>query len=327
MARTRSGARPPAAARRRASPSREPGGRSPQESGSALPRWVWLAVAALVATLALGGWWASSTLGGRDGQEAVRPIARIEAPDVHALLVDPADPDTILFGSHAGLQESRDGGFTWEAGSLANADAMSLTVSPEDPSTLYVAGHDVFLASRDGDATWQPVQHDLPGTDLHAFAQDPTDPNRLYTLVVGAGVYASEDGGAAWNPLPSQPPGVGGHGALTTNGETLYAVTQTGIVASQDRGASWETLPAQPDAAIISLGVSAASPRTLYAGTATGLAKSADGGASWMPVGPTDAPVMALGVAPADPDRVLVVDDGGAVYRSDDGGASWVAPR
>lgn len=326
MARTRSGTRPPAVARRGASSARRPEARSTQGNSGTFPRWAGLVVA-LVVALALGGWWAASTLGGRTGRDAARPIARVEAPDVHSLLVDPTDPDRVLFGSHAGIQESRDGGFTWEQGGLANADAMSVAASPENPSTLYVAGHDVFLVSRDGGETWQPVAHDLPGTDLHAFAQDPTDPRRLYALVVGAGVFASEDGGTTWAPLPSQPPGVGGHGALATDGENLYAVTQAGIVASRDRGASWEALPAQPGAGVIALAAPAASPRTLYAGTTAGLAKSADGGASWIPVGPADVPVLALGVGPADPGRLLVVDDTGAVYRSDDAGASWAAPR
>jgi len=82
---------------------------------------------------------------------------------------------------------------------------MAIAVSPADRATLYVAGHDVFLISRDDGQTWQPVEHDLPGTDLHAFAQDPTDPQRLYALAAGAGIFASIDGGRRWSELPSQP--------------------------------------------------------------------------------------------------------------------------
>lgn len=41
------------------------------------------------------------------------PIAKLDTADVHSLLIDPANPDRVLFGSHAGIMESRDGGFSW----------------------------------------------------------------------------------------------------------------------------------------------------------------------------------------------------------------------
>jgi len=77
---------------------------------------------------------------------AAQPIATLNAPDVHSLLIDPVNPDRVLFGSHAGVQESLDGGLTWQPGTLRNADAMSMAVSPKEATTLYVAGHDVLLA-------------------------------------------------------------------------------------------------------------------------------------------------------------------------------------
>ena len=283
-------------------------------------------VAAAVIIAGLVIWRAVPAFGG--GQSTgVLPIATLAAPDVHSLLIDPTDPDRVLFGSHAGIQESRDGGFTWQPGALQNADAMSMAASAGEPDRIFVAGHDVFLVSRDGGETWQPIAHDLPGTDIHAFAQDPVDPRRLYALVVGAGVLISADGGATWEPLPVQPPGVGGHGALATDGAVLYASTGEGLVRSSDGGASWGPPPAQPNGMVLSLAVSSASPQTLYAGTEAGLARSMDGGASWENLGPSNVPVSALAVAASDPNRILLVDNTGAVYRSDDGGASWTAER
>ena len=289
--------------------------------GADRSRWIVVLGVAVAVIAGILAWRAFPAIGGNPA--GARPIAAITAPDFHSLLIDPTNPDHIFFGSHAGIQESRDGGLTWQAGALQNADAMSMSVSPEEPSTLYVAGHDVFLASRDGGETWQPVDHDLPGTDLHAFAQDPLDPRRLYTLVVGAGLFSSTDGGSRWAPLATQPPDLAGHGALATDGATLYAVTSAGLVRSTDDGTSWEPTPAQPNGMLISLVTPAAAPGTLYAGTDSGVAKSTDGGASWDALGPSDVPVLALAIAPSDPQRVLIVDDTGAVYRSDDGGGSW----
>jgi len=283
----------------------------------------------VVIVIGLAVWWAYASLGGGENGNAtgVRPVARLAAPDVHSLLVDPSDPDHILFGAHSGIQESHDGGFSWEAGTLRNADAMSMAVSPLDPATLYVAGHNLFLVSRDGGRIWQPVQHDLPGTDLHAFAQDPTDPRHLYALVVGTGIMTSLDGGATWSSLPSQPPGIGGQAALVTDGAALYAATAGGIMISRDQGTTWASLPAQPAGSVVSLAIAASNPTTIFAGTQDGLSRSTDDGARWTTVGPQNTPVLALAVAPSNAKRVVVVSENGAVYRSDDGGASWVEPR
>ena len=297
--------------------------RQPGKGLSERARWITGAV--LVAGVV--AWWAISTLGGQEGRSAPRPIATFTASDVHSLLIDPTDPDRVLFGSHAGVQESLDGGFTWQAGSLSNADAMSMAVSPAEAAIRYVAGHDVFLVSRDGGESWQPVAHDLPGTDLHAFAQDPTDSRRLYTLVAGAGVFTSADEGRSWTPLPTQPPGMSGQGALATDGATLYAVTPSGLFRSTDGGTTWAVTVTQPADLVVSLAVPATTAETIYAGTTSGVAKSTDGGATWIELGPSDAAVPALATAPADPNRLMIVDETGAVYRSDDGGTTWLAPR
>lgn len=279
--------------------------------------------AGLIALQWLGSaWWSSDA-----NNAAVRPIASLDAPDVHSLLVDPQDPNHLLFGSHAGIQESHDGGFTWEAGALRGVDAMSLAASSKAPETLYTAGHDVFQVSRDGGRTWQPITHNLPGTDFHGFAQDPSDPNRLYAFVVGAGTFTSADGGTTWQPLPTQPSGGGGHAVLASSGTALYAATEEGLLVSRDQGTTWERLLAQPSGEVIGLAIPASDPQVIYAGTPSGLAKSTDGGVSWTALGPDGVPVLALAVAPTEPQRVLLISDKGAVYRSNDGGTTWTAPR
>ena len=261
-----------------------------------------------------------------DSDSSARSIATLNASDFHSLLVDPQNPEHIFFGSHAGMQESQDGGYSWKAGELRNADAMQLAVSPKAPETLYATGHDVFQVSRDGGHTWQPLAHNLPGTDIHGFAQDPLDPNRLYAFVTGAGTFTSVDGGTTWQSLPAQPPGGAMHLALASSGTSLYAATEAGLVASSDQGVTWAALAAQPSGGVISLAIPASDPQTIYAGTESGLATSADGGASWKMLGPPGVLVLALAVAPTDPSRVLFVSDKGAVYRSDTGGTTWRAP-
>lgn len=280
-----------------------------------------------VAAIAIAGLvvWRVMTSAGEsaDTQAGAGPIATLSAPDVHSLLIDPRDPERIFFGSHAGIQESADGGFTWSDGTLRDADAMQLAVSPASPETIYATGHDVFQVSRDGGRTWQPHAAGLPGTDIHGFAQDPVDPDRLFAFVVGAGLHASGDGGVTWEVLPSQPAGEAMHLALAAHDGVLYAATGSGIVITRDEGATWDALPSQPAGQVISLAAPAGDAQVLYAGTPDGLAKSADGGATWTALGPTGVPVLALAASSTDANQVLFVNDTGEVYRSDDGGLSW----
>ncbi len=271
-----------------------------------------------VALLAIVTWWVSATLNGDDGQAA--PIATLDTPDFHTLLVDPANPDRILFGSHAGIQESLDGGFTWIDGTLRDTDAMQLTASSQDPATVYATGHDVFQVSRDGGQTWEPRAHDLPGTDIHGFAQDPGDPQRLYVSVVNYGMFTSGDGGATWETLPVQPPG---SGVLAAGPGVLFSGVGPDVVASRDGGATWNVVATLASGQVISLAVSSDDSLTMYAGTPNGIARSTDGGETWTSRGPEEVPVLAVAISSVDSGQVLIVSNEGAVYRTDDGGETW----
>lgn len=284
------------------------------------PAFTWGVVLPLVLVLVvLVGWLAKVYI---EGEESITPIATLNTADYHSLLVDPQAPDRILFGSHEGIQESRDGGVTWQAGTLINADAMQLNVSPEAPETIYATGHHVFQVSRDGGYTWPPHAHDLPGTDIHAFAQDSTDPDRLYAFVADTGTLTSADGGTTWAPLPSQPPGGEAHVILTASSGVLYASSGAGIASTHDRGNTWRVLPSRPRGQVITLVGSGSDPQLLYAGTPNGLARSNDGGTTWTELGPT-VPILAVAVTPADPGQVLALSSKGDLYRTEDGGESW----
>lgn len=302
----------------------------PSRAPEARPRSIVLAASValvlLVGAAALAGWLILRDDGETSPQSGPLPIARLDTPDFHSLLIDANDPDQVLFGSHAGIMESQDGGFSWQEGTMSGKDAMSMAMSPQDPSTVYVTGHDVVEVSLDGGLTWQPLQHDLPGTDIHAFAQDPLTPELLYAYVAGQGVFLSENRGANWNALSSQPPG-GTPLSLAADGSRVYAATEGGIVTSSDQGATWQRLPAQPAGSTMTLALSPADPLVLYAGTSDGLARSSDGGSSWTTLGPAGVPVLALATAPSDPLRIVFVTQGGGVYRSDDGGFAWRAPE
>lgn len=331
--RQRIGSRPTATtARPRETPSK-PRVERPATHGTVGPSrpsgWSEWAIVAAVGVL-IGGlvaWWIWGSGTGTNEVETAEPIANVQAPDYHSLLLDPQDAERVLFGSHDGIQESHDGGFTWQAGTLHGVDAMIMATSPRAPETIYVAGHDVFEVSRDGGRSWRPMSHDLPGTDIHGFAQNPADPERLYAFVVGAGGFTSADGGSSWDPFASYPPG-GSYLVLASNGEHLFAATDAGIARSTDHGATWEPLPSQPGkVTTFSLAVSADDPKVIYVGTPGGAFRTTDGGESWSLIGPANVPVLAVTITPGDPERIVVLNDRGAIYRSDDGGRSWLSPQ
>lgn len=270
-----------------------------------------------VALVAVATWWVSASV---NGDVRADPIAMLDTPDFHSLLVDPINPDRILFGSHAGIQESQDAGFTWSDGTLRNTDAMQLTTNPDAPETIYATGHDVYQVSHDGGQTWQPQAHDLPGADIHGFAQDAGDPQRLYAAVVDYGTFTSGDGGVTWESLPDQPQG---SGILAAGPGILYSGVGPDIVASRDGGITWDVLAALASGQVISLAVSSDDSQTMYAGTPNGIASSADGGDTWTSRGPQGVPILALAISPVDSGTVFGISNEGAVYRSDDGGESW----
>ncbi len=284
---------------------------------------------ALIAIALVGGFLALRARGA-DGAA----LATLTTSDFHALAFSPTDPDVAFFGHHNGIQRSDDGGRTWSAlVDRRGFDAMNVAVSRADPGRLYLAGHDVFQTSADGGATWQPVAHNLPGTDIHGFAMDPDDANRLSALVVGQGAFASGDGGHTWQRLEGRlPADVMALASAGGSPETLYAASMgAGVLRSVDGGRGWVPAANGLDGrGATALAIDPADRRVVYAGTGGGLYRSADGGTSWARLPFPGGNVAALAVSPARPGRVLAIavqGGRGLVYRSDDGGQSWDTGR
>src|SRR5439155_4442505 len=162
--------------------------------------------------------------------------------DYHSLLVAPNDPNALVLGTHQGLFRSTDGGRMWTKAELGGKDAMNL--AQPTATVLWAAGHDVLAKSVDGGGTWTDVRPDgLPSLDVHGFAVDPRDPERLYAAVAGQGLYSSADGGESF-VLRSRDvgPGVMALAALR-DGWLLAGDMQRQILASStDGGVTWKGL-------------------------------------------------------------------------------------
>lgn len=305
-----------------------------------VPRWVMLS-GGLALLFALGVaavyWQASSSLA------QVGPIGQAAVGHVHGLLVNPQDSNTVFLSHHNGLQVSRDGGRSWAAVSSVRGDGMGMVGHPAAPGTMYLTGHDVLLKSVDGAQTWTPLVHDLPGTDIHAFAVHSDQPRTLYAFAVNHGLFRSADGGASWTRLSDQPP-VSTIGIAVVPGtpEIIYLATQDqGVLMSGDGGKSWSNasgfvngaLPTRMVKAIVydptsgdrfESGGGFTFTGALYLGTDRGVFKSTDGGQSWNSL-PLKTEVAALALDPADSRVLIAADSRGQVFRSPDRGLTWRA--
>jgi len=253
---------------------------------------------------------------------ATGPVAwtRLGTADAHSLAFAPNDDRHLYFGHHGGILESTDGGRRWTPLG-ARADAMSMAVG--DGTTMYIAGHDVFQASRDGGLSWDSVEADLPSLDIHAYARDPQDSDRMWAYLAEGGVYESTDGGRSWSlvydgdiPILT---------AVEADGmtELLGLDPFSGVVRSTDGGRTWTVVSAPPAAPVVSI---AATPDggVVLLGAGDGLYRSDDRGASWRRILSVPLP-LAVAVT-SDADVVAAVSRQTDFYRSGDGGGTWPGP-
>ena len=284
----------------------------------------WLIVAGFILVLVAGLWIAFSNR--QSNNNGSRPISRLTTDDFHSLAFSLTEPETVFFGHHNGLLVSHNGGVDWQSTALADADAMALALPLSDADIMYAAGHDVFFKSTDGGETWNSVTTNLPGSDIHGFAVDPDDANRVFAHVVGFGIFGSEDGGSMWTQLSDSTPPSTFNLAVGESSESLYAAAgQAGLWHSQDGGQTWSSVQNIPDAGAIAVTYVRASGR-LYVttlGSAAGLYYSDDGGQVWASAG-LNGTLLAVAISPLDTDHIVAVNDQGEVFASRDGGATWL---
>ncbi len=283
-----------------------------------------------VAVFALAALVAASVLiaGGPSGNATVeRPVV---GGDLHAMAVDPKEPDRVMVGGHEGAAISEDGGKTWEQVSdLEGADPMGWAVDPADPKKMYAGGHPGFYRSVDGGETWSQDNSGLPATDVHGLGMDPQNPDTLYASIMGAGLYRTTEAGGNWEPVN---PEVGVMGPILVDPrdpETLYVTgTEGAFLRSEDGGKSWSELGTIPGGMATWVSQSLKNPDVLYA-AGGGVSKSTDGGESWRPMDEgLPEGISTVAVAPEDPRVVyagVLYGTEALVYRSEDGGESWEA--
>jgi len=240
---------------------------------------------------------------------------------VHSLGVT-SDGD-LLLGLHGGLYRSGDG-VTWELAGLQGEDAMVIASVADQP--VFVAGHDVLYRSDDFGESFTPLQPpDLPGLDIHAFAQSPTDGRSVYAYVVGHGLYQSGDAGDTWEQragMGQLPQDLFGMAVAGGGSETLVMVgTESGILRSEDGGRSLSRVAEVPAWAVT---VEPMDPQVVWTLSAAGLMRSGDGGGTWETASTLpEVEGQPLALAVGGEAMWVVTEEPRALYRSLDSGDSW----
>jgi photosystem II stability/assembly factor-like uncharacterized protein len=241
---------------------------------------------------------------------------------VHALRA--ADDGALLLGLHGALWRSPDG-LEWEQLGLEGQDAMALGVAKEG-EPLLVGGHDVLVRSTDGGETFEDLRpEDLPGLDVHALAQAPSDPSVVYAYVVGAGIFRSADAGDTWElttPVGEQLPGDLAAMAVDPSDPDLVLVGSGGhgVFRSDDGG---RTFARATDWGVIGLGFG--EDGTVVAASYRGVDLSSDGGVTWenaAAVEEFDGQPFAVAIGD-DGDLWVMTEDPRVLLRSTDGGESF----
>ncbi len=249
-------------------------------------------------------------------QASQTPLATLPISHAHTVVLDDSG---IWVGHHNGLLRSDDGR-AWEAAPIAG-EVMAYVRAPGGGPELAL-GHDVLMTRAGPRDSWLPLEHDLPGTDVHGAGVGGPG---LYAYVENWGLFRSKDA-HVWEPM-SQPlrEGVNALAVMPgADGDDVFVVTGGTLLRSRDGGRIWTSAGGAASMALVgAVQTVAADPMTrqLYAGTVDGLYRSSDNGASW-----TRLPFRgAVSAVAARGERIALVDDERHFFLSRDGGGSWSA--
>ena len=247
-----------------------------------------------------------------DGGKSWQHMGLKESEHIGMITIDPRNSDHVYVaaygplwsaGGERGIYESTDGGKNWEPilEVSEHTGFNEIHMDPRNPDVLYATAHQrrrhvwtyvsggpesALYKSSDGGENWIELKNGLPAGDKGriGLAISPSDPDRIYAMIEGHGVYRSDDRGASFRFMND----------YNTSGN--YYV---------------ELVPDPND------------PDKVYS-LDTYLHLTEDGGMTWNRVPNESRHVddHCLWINPEDTDHMIIGCDGG-LYETYDGAASW----
>lgn len=247
---------------------------------------------------------------------------------VLGLAYDPAT--NVLFKTNArALYRSADEGKSWQKmaiGPLREGEISSVAPSPAGNGVIYVGGRGLgVLETDDGGKEWVQRSDGLPSRDVIAVAAHTTQPDTVYAVVSGRGIYRSQNAGKTWRLMDrSSQQGLRQliHSNMAGSMQTgwLFAATAAGVRRSMDCFCLWQDAGKLGSQAY-GVTYDPRQPKHLYTATEKGLFRSPDGGESWIAMKSPTSKVVGLAFTRSG--VLFVINADGDLYRSENQGDSW----
>ena len=290
-------------------------------------------------------------------QRARKHLTQMRAAQLERAKIQPSVPKSPVKAEAAGIRPS-----SWNGLGPSNIGGRirSILVHPTDPSFMWIGsvGGGIFVTS-DGGALWSYVPGFAANLSVSTMVFDPTNPKTMYAgtgegfgntdALQGAGVFKSTDTGETWTQLlstdPTNPIVCASYAgcpwtfvnrlAISPDGTTILAATNTGCLQSTDGGSTWATRAFGPIEDVDFHPTD--STKAIYGGVG-GAGYSTDGGGTWgnatFPkgtitgggVGVQNGGRVELAYARSNPLVVYAAVDNnfGDLYKSTDGGQTYI---
>lgn len=234
----------------------------------------------------------------------------------------------------AGIEPSQ---WTWIGPGNIGGRIRAILIHPTMPSRMWagsVAGG--IWTTANGGTSWSPVNDFMANLSVNTMIIHPFDTNVLYAgtgegffnadAIRGAGVFKSTDGGVTWEQLAS----TANSGfyfvnrlAISPNGGTLLAATNSGIFRSVDAGGSWTQITTTRT---LDTDFHPTDNMQAVAGLANGAALySVNGGVSWSATSSFGGARVEIAYARSAPNTVYasVENASGELWRSANAGQTY----
>ena len=258
--------------------------------------------------------------------------AKLFGADVRALIVDPANPDTLYLGTSGGeVYVSHDGARTWANPRISvefPGHIVDNLVIDRD-GRLWAAcwglwGGGVIAVSSDGGRTWSRRDAGLEDFSVRAIAIDPRDAN--FVVVGGlSGVYRSTNSGRTWEKISDQI-NVESLAIDPRTHDRIYVGTWRQGIRTDDGGATWKLINGGMvlDTDMFAITVDPANPDDVWVATCGWVYNTVNRGDLWTRYrdGFDNRRIHDVEVDPCDRSTVYAGSVAG-LYRSHDRGKSW----